>query len=303
MTRDAYMHVYSCSAQTCRDRSRSSSGGRSRSVATHDVCSPSPLLYAMHLHSCSSILCCSLGQSTVVLTSDCAVVPQDLSIHPEWARESPVDWKQFFTDVQTGSESCSIAFRTGPLKNHCVSSRSLLTLPMPTIMAMIMQYKQLCHDQLGQSQLSQDESSHNQLNHPLHAHQQPQQQLLSHQHTLDAHQHPYSLDQQTHHVEQQDHMQNHYQQTHDDPWCQQQQQQQQQPRPEAASQMDEMLIKEYVAVGMLGSESNPLEPFHRHASNGNVMQADIVWLAKWSQVLVGLCKHPKQHVAICPVFQ
>jgi len=23
------------------------------------------------------------------------------------------------------------------------------------------------------------------------------------------------------------------------------------------------------------------------ASNGNVMQADIVWLAKWSQVLVG----------------
>jgi len=51
--------------------------------------------------------------------------------------------------------------------------------------------------------------------------------------------------------------------------------------------MNSMLIKEYVAVGLLGSESNPLEPFHMQASNGNVMQADIVWLAKWSQVLVG----------------
>jgi len=190
------------------------------------------------------------------------------------------------------------------LKDHCVSVRSLLTLPMPTILAMVMQYKQLCHDQLGHSQLSQDQlsqdvSSHDLLDHPALAYHQPQQQLLSHQHMLDAHQHPYN--QQTHHLEQQDHLQNHYQQTHDDPWCQQQQQQQsqqqqpqqqqqeqqqQQPRPEAAPQMDEMLIKEYVAIGMLGSESNPLEPFHRQASNGNVMQADIVWLAKWGQVLV-----------------
>jgi len=203
--------------------------------------------------------------------------------------------------VQTGSECCSVVFRTGPLKNHCIPVRDLLTLPMPTILAMVMQYKQLCHDQLGHSQLSQDQlsqdgSSHNQLNHPLLAHHQPQQQLLSHrQHMHDAHQHPYSLDQQTHHVEQQNHLHSHCQQTHDVPWCQQQQQQQQQPqqqqqqqpRTEAAPQMNSMLIKEYVAVGLLGSESNPLEPFHMQASNGNVMQADIVWLAKWSQVLVG----------------
>ncbi|DBA92378.1 TPA: hypothetical protein ACH3X1_015782 [Trebouxia sp. C0004] len=225
---------------------------------------------------------------------------QDLSIHQDWVTESPVDWKQFLAAIQTGSECCSVVFNTGPLKGHCVSVRSLLTLPMPTILAMIMQYKELCHDQLEHSQLSQDQlsqdgSSHSQLDHALLAHHQPQQQLLSHgQHMLNPYHHPHSLDQQIDDVEQQNHLQSHYQQTHHDAWCQQQQQQQQQnekqqqqqqPRPEAAPQMNEMLIKEYVAVGMLGSESDPLEPFHMQASTGNVMQADIVWLAKWSKVL------------------
>ena len=57
-------------------------------------------------------------------------------------------------------------------------------------------------------------TDHTQLSHPLHAHHQPQQQLLSHQHMLDAHQQPYSLDQQTHYVEQHDYLQNCYQQTY-----------------------------------------------------------------------------------------
>lgn len=143
---------------------------------------------------------------------------QELRIHPDWSAESPVDWKQFFCALQTGSKQCSVNFQQGPLKDHCIPVTELLSLPMPSIAAVVMQYKQLCHDQLGQYKT---------INH----------------------------------------------------------QQQWQPHYDS-SEVDVALIKEYVAIGMVGSEADPLEPFRLETAFPAIMRADMAWLDKWYRVLV-----------------
>lgn len=65
-------------------------------------------------------------------------------------------------------------------------------------------------------------------------------------------------------------------------------QQQEQQYSEANFEVNARLLKEYVAIGMVGIELSVLEPFTPSSESGTVMRANMAWLPKWGEVLVSL---------------